>query len=234
MLFKDRIDAGKQLTNLLLKDEPLIKQKSKIIVVSLLRGGMVVGGKIAKQLGVENIPLVVTKISSPDNSELAIGALCQNKIYLNRGEVSPTKENKQINKLPLKQNKFASGQAISNAKFRNQEYRKKYRISNIKYQIILKNKIILLVDDGVATGATIFAAYKFIKTCQPKKIILAVPVAPTDFDDSRFDKSFVIHKDSRLFSVSQFYAQFPQVEDEEIMYTKYYGPTSDPTTDYFV
>ena len=83
VIFKDRVDAGKKLADFIVKSDffKKIKNKKNIIVVSLLRGGVVVGFEIAKKIGVKNLPLPVAKISSPENPELAIGALCFSQIY---------------------------------------------------------------------------------------------------------------------------------------------------------
>ncbi len=196
MLFQDRFDAGNQLA------DRLIDYKNNSVVVSLLRGGVVVGNVIAKKLKIPHLFLAVAKIAHPDQSELAIGALCFNKIYLDNQYVSFC-DKKIIN------------QQIKNAKIKFSSYLKKFNLKKLDYKK-LKNKTVILVDDGVATGATAEASLLFLKSQVPKKIILAVPVAPVDFEDPGFDRMIILHHDQPFTAVSQFYRNFPQVEDGEI------------------
>ena len=74
----------------------------------------------------------------------------------------------------------------------------------------------ILVDDGIATGATMKAAVLFLKTKGPKKIVAASPVGPADFDEAGFDRIIIYHRDPYLSAISRFYQSFPQVEDEQI------------------
>lgn len=201
MIFKDRTDAGEKLSKKLLQDKNLLKNRKNSIVVSLLRGGVDVGKIIAKKLKIDHVPLAVTKIGSPFNPELAIGAICFDSVYL-QGDI--------IKRLELKD--VALNLKISLAKIKHKEYIKKFGLEKIQYERKLKNKLPIIVDDGIATGATIKAALLFIKSKKPKKIVLAVPVAPTDFDTKGFDKTVILHKDAFFSSVSQFYKSFPQVE----------------------
>ena len=84
MLFKDRRQAGEKLAAILKHDNVVSQNHKNIIIVSLLRGGVVVGKTIAENLQVKHLPLIVTKISAPNNIELAIGALCYDTIYLDK------------------------------------------------------------------------------------------------------------------------------------------------------
>ncbi len=83
MIFKDRADAGNRLSTRILQNQYLREYKDRLVVVSLLRGGFVVGKWIAAAFHCSHIPLVVAKISSPDNPELAIGAVCQEVVNTN-------------------------------------------------------------------------------------------------------------------------------------------------------
>ncbi len=196
MLFQDRFDAGNQLT------DRLIDYKNNSVVVSLLRGGAIVGVTIAKKLKTPHLLLAAVKISHPDQPELAIGALCFNKIYLDNQYVSFL-DKKTVN------------QQIKNAKIKFSSYLKRFNLKKLDYKK-LKNKTVILVDDGVATGATAEASLLFLKSQVPKKIILAAPVAPVDFDDPGFDQIIILRRDQYFSAVSQFYQNFPQIEDGEI------------------
>lgn len=204
MIFKDRGDAGEKLSEELLKDKNLLKERKSIIVVSLLRGGVVVGKTIAGKLHVQNILLAATKIGSPLNPELAIGAVCLNKVHLDK-EI--------IKQLGIK--KETVDLQVGLAKFKHYRYIKKFGLEKINYRKKLNKKTAIIVDDGIATGSTVKAAFLFIKSMKPEKIILAVPVAPTDLALSvveGFDKIIILHKEPDFNSVSQFYESFPQVE----------------------
>ena len=73
-----------------------------------------------------------------------------------------------------------------------------------------------MVDDGIATGASMKAAALFCKNKKATEVILAVPVAPPDFETEGFDRVFILHKDPGFHAVSQYYDYFPQVEDSEV------------------
>jgi predicted phosphoribosyltransferase len=200
MLFQDRLDAGNQLAG------KLINYKNNSIVVSLLRGGAIVGAAIAKKLKTSHLLLAAVKISHPDQPELAIGALCFNKVYLDSQFTSFF-------------DKKTTNQQIKNAKNKFSSYLKRFHLKKSSFKNI-KNKAVILVDDGIATGATVKAGLMFLKSQSLKKIILAVPIAPADFKNPGFDEIIVLSFDPFFSAVSQFYKNFPQIEDEEIK--KYY------------
>lgn len=204
MIFKDREDAALKLYSLIKNDSLIKKNKKLIVVLSLLRGGAVLGSVLAKKLGVSHLPLVVTKIPAPYNPELAIGALCFDVTYL---------EARVVNEIGLSKSEISEQIKFAEHKFI--EYCSHFNIKEKGYSQ-LKNKIVIITDDGVATGATIKAAILFTKLKKPKKIILAIPVAPESFKVSGVSKEYILHKDPYLASVSQFYQDFPQVEDAEV------------------
>lgn len=199
MLFKDRVDAGQKLGKLLKKHAG-----RGPVVISLLRGGAVVGHEVAKVLKARHHPLPVAKISSPIQPELAIGALCFDEIFLDQSIIKPYEFDKTaiVKQIGAARKKFSS-------------YLKRFSIKKSLYKNV-ENKTVVLVDDGIATGATMRAGALFLKTMSPKKIIAASPVGPADFDGSGFDKVVIYHRDPVLSAISRFYQNFPQVEDEEI------------------
>lgn len=203
MRFKDRAEAGKKLAEVLAKDKDILKERKNAVVLSLLRGGAIVGYQIAPKLSLLHFPLVVKKIGAPFNEELAIGAVCDDEYFL---------DDELIKRIGLDRNQV--DRQINNAKEKQKEYLKKF-ISKKKLPN-LKNKTVILVDDGIATGSTILAALKFLRKQKVKKVVLAVPVAPTDFSSRGFDKAFILHKDLRFNAVSQFYQEFGQLSDEEV------------------
>lgn len=202
MRFRDRQEAAIKLFKLLHKDS-LFKDKSRVVVVSILRGGVILGSILAKKIGCLHLSLIVTKISAPYNPELAIGALCFNVTYF---------ENQIIRSLRL--NKQDLQEQVKTAEYKFIQSSNRFNLNEELYGRT-KNKILVLVDDGVATGASVKAALFFLKKMGPKKIILATPVAAADTDLRGFDHLYILDRPSIFGAVSQYYNHFPQVEDKE-------------------
>lgn len=199
MLFKDREEAGEKLARLLKN-----KVDKKVVVVSLLRGGVILGEKFSKTLKIFHLPLAAAKIPAPYQPELAIGALCFDYTYL---------EPDVINSLRL--DKISTKRQVDIAKEKFKSYLKRFSLKKSIFKKIVK-KTVLLTDDGIATGATVKAALLFLRSFRPKKVILAVPVAPKGFVNPGFDEVIILHFDPVFSAVSQFYKDFPQVEDKEV------------------
>ena len=202
MHFKDRHEAGIKLAEELKK----YKNNKDAIVLAIPRGGVEVGYEIAKILNI-NLDIVVTKkIGLPDDDEFAIGSVGPDKkVMLNEETIRVY----NIHEDYIKEKTREIGKEIER---RYKAYKGKYQLQN------LKNKIVILTDDGIATGFTIRVAINYIKSQKPKKLILAVPVAPSDFaNEIKKDVEFVcLHSTNLFFSISQFYESFPQLEDEEV------------------
>ena len=203
MLFIDRIDAGKQLAEKLIK----YKNAKDTIVLALPRGGVIVGKAICEVL---NLPLDIViprKIGAPFNPELAIGAICEDQYILNKDLISSLDVNEKYIKDIIEDEK-------KEAKRREKLYRKN------KGPLILKNKTIILVDDGIATGATMHAAIKFIKTKDPKKLIVGSPIALKDiYEDFKklCDEIICLYTPLDFMAIGQFYENFQQTTDEEVI-----------------
>jgi len=201
-MFESREEAAVKLC---LKLKNIVKAKD-IVVIALVRGGVILGKVIADNFKVPLDILVVKKIGAPQNSELAIGAVGPgNTVYWNRDlckELGLSKEEK----FELKNKK--------------EEQRKEQEKLLGGLHIDFIEKSIILVDDGVATGATVIAASKYLKKNGAKEVILAVPVIAKDtvvnikkyFDDVC---SLKIVKD--FYAVGQFYRNFPQIENEQVI-----------------
>ncbi len=198
MIFKDRKQAGEKLAKAI-QNEFADQDLKNTVVISLLRGGFPIGKTISKRLKISHLLLASVKISSPTNPEYALGALCFDKIY-----TPPYADRAQVETaLPEAEEKF-------------QFYCQRFHLNPEDY-IITKGKTILLADDGIATGATAEAAALFLRQYQPKDIIIAVPVAPADYQPENFDDEIILHKDPDFYSVSQFYKEFPQVSPQQIL-----------------
>ncbi len=155
-MFRDRIDAGRQLS------EKLMKFKEEdVVVLAIPRGGLPLGAIVAKTLEAPLDVALAKKIGHPSNKEFAIGAVSLDDIVLTntmgvtQGYI--TEETKHIREKLLK---------------RHDEYYKKRLPQNVK------NKTVIIVDDGIATGNTLLATIELVSKQRPKKIIVAIPVAP--------------------------------------------------------
>ena len=203
MHFKNRNEAGIKLGDKLKK----YKDRKDVVVLAIPRGGVEVGYEIAKFLNVELDIIVTKKIGLPNDEELAIGSVAPDKkVMLNEGTI----------KLYNVHGDYINDMTNEIGK----EIERRYKAYKGKYQLQdLKNKIVILTDDGIATGFTTRAAISYIKSQKSKKLILAVPVAPSDFAreiKKEVDEFVCLHSTGHFFSISQFYDSFPQLEDEEV------------------
>ena len=209
VLFRDRTDAAKQLAERLywLKNE-IQENKSSVVIVAVPRGGVVIGNIIASQLGAKLDLVVSRKIGAPFNPELAIGAVMPDGSYfLNDVAEMMNVSQDYIESQIEKEVKEIDRRLI--------EFR-----GDREYYNELEHKIVVLVDDGIATGATILASAKWIKdkhNC--KQLIIAVPLAPGEIleDLKRVaDKVIVLHTPEPFGAVGRFYHDFNQVSDDEV------------------
>ena len=201
MIFKDRIDAANKLTT---KLEGI--RKENLIILAIPRGGVVIGDILAKTLGATLDIVISRKIGSPNNPELAIGAVMHDGSFFPNSSL--------IDALGV-QNDYLDEQIIDQLN-EIQRRLKKFR-SNANYD--LKDRTVVLVDDGIATGATVFVALEWIKKQKPKRIIVAIPVGPKDTIDRlrRVVEVVVLHDPVSFGAVGEFYDSFDQVEDNEVV-----------------
>lgn len=209
MIFKDRNEAGNFLSQKLTR----FKKDKNTAVLSILRGGIVVGFKISKNLNLPLFPLIVKKLRAPDNPELAIGAVTlNNTVYLDLDIIETYKIAKEYIEEEVKRKKAEL----------------KERLNKIRIGSHFENyRRIILVDDGIATGATVLCAVKYIRNIKPTThnpqlitIILAVPVVAKEvYNKLRFeaDEMVVLETPDNFNAVGQFYREFSQVGDEEVI-----------------
>jgi len=198
----NRQDAGKLLAKKL-EDY----RGADTVVYVLPRGGVVVGYEIAKELGATLDIITTRKIGHPDNPEYAVCAITEEgDLFCNEFEKA------------LLDPEWLKKEA---EKEKQEALRRKSLYLKDKPHILAEDKISIIVDDGIATGLTMFAAIKFLKKEKPKKIIVAVPVAPRDVVAKlRKEVDEVITLDDSepfLGSVGAYYRDFPQVSDQEVI-----------------
>jgi len=218
--FQNRTDAGEKLAEklLLLKQTQLRERDSqKIIIVGIPRGGVIIADIIASKLGAKLDIVVSRKISAPDNSELAIGAVMPNGSYFLNQEIVDTR-----NISPDYTQAQASAQA-KEIERRLTSYR-----GTKEYDNEFDGKTVVLVDDGIATGATMLASARWIKNEEHcEQLVIAVPVAPGEIL-SRLkqvaDEVIVLYTPEPFIAVGRFYEDFNQVSDNEVkVIMKKYG-----------
>lgn len=204
MIFKNRQDGGKRLVPALRK----FQKDPNAVIIGLPRGGVVTAAEIAKELKLPLDVIVPRKIGAPMQPELAIGAITEtgegifDESLISRLGVSQSYINHEVeHQKKVSQNRL-------------QMYRKN------KPKINLEGKTVILVDDGLATGATMKAAIKSAQAEGAGRIVVAVPVAPPEtVEEIRELADEVIVLDTPIFfqAVGQFYDDFSATEDDEVI-----------------
>ncbi len=202
-MFKDRVEAGRKLAKNL-------SGLNNTVCLAIPRGGVAVGLEVAKSLKCPLDIVVARKLGAPGNPELAIGAvtaegdLVLDKALIEKIEVS--------HEYILKKQE----EEMLEAERREKTYR------SGRKALTLKGKTAVLVDDGLATGATMEAAVRAVKRKKAAKIIIAVPVAPTETVDrlkKSVDEVVALSSPESFWAIGQFYEHFPQVSDDEVIET---------------
>lgn len=201
MIFKDRTDAGQKLAK---KLEYL--QKEEPIILAIPRGGVVTGDVIAKMLGASLDIVVPRKIGAPHNPELAIGAVMHDGSFFPNITV--------IEYFDVRKD-FIDVQIVEQL----EEIERRLMHFRGRKEYNLKDKTIILVDDGVATGSTVFVTIDWLKKQRPKRIILATPVGSRDTIErlSKIIEVVVLQNPETFGAVGEFYEYFDQVDDSQVI-----------------
>lgn len=203
-MFEDRKQAG----NILSRKLYFLKGKKSLLCLGIPRGGVVIASVISKKLSIPLGVVVTKKIGAPNQPELAIGAVGP--------EATLVLDKKLIAELGVEKEWLEK--EVKSKRQEVKEREKKFRKGREPLEI--EGKTILLIDDGIATGSTVEVAIKYLKKVGAKKLILAVPLASRDAAD-RFrklvHKSVFLETPDNFYAVGQFYKDFPQVMDEEVI-----------------
>ncbi len=202
--FRDRTEAGQTLAAML----TAYANRSDVLVLALPRGGVAVGYEVARALHVPLDVLVVRKLGVPGEEELAIGAIATGNIRILNDDV--------VRSLNISDDVIDRVAAREQKELERRE--RLYRNNRPAYDV--RGRTVLLVDDGIATGATMFAAIKVLKQQQLAHIIVAVPVAPPstcrELVEEGIEVVCVMQPES-FYGVGFWYEQFPQLSDDEIV-----------------
>jgi len=205
-MFKNRSEAGKKLAKEIkkLKDENIIVNP---VVIALPKGGVPVAAEVAKELNAPLDIFFVKKIPAADNEELAIGSVSESGIVFVNKEIV---QKLGVDETYIQQKATEKLQEIA-------RLREKYKVE----PQILEDKDVILVDDGIATGASMYLAAQSIVRDKPRKIIIASPVAPRDVAISEMLRSashylIILEQPEFFMSVGKWYEDFHQLSDKEV------------------
>lgn len=202
MPFRNRLDAAQRLAERLREyagQNPL--------VLAIPRGAVPMGKTIADALGGELDVVLVRKLGAPGNAEFAIGSMDESGwAYI--GEYAAAAG---ATPAYIEREKAAQLETMR---------RRRAQYTPIRPPIDPTGRIVIVVDDGLATGSTMISALHALRSRQPLKLICAVPVAPPDTIEkvrAYCDEVVCLETPYDFRAVGQFYAEFPQVEDEEVI-----------------
>lgn len=202
-LFNDRADAGKKLAKKLSE----YANRSDVIILALPRGGVPVAFEVAKELNVKMDVFIVRKLGVPGNEELAMGAIASENIRVLNEDV--------IRSFQIPQSVIDE---VAVNELRELERRERlYRGNRPKPDI--SGSTVILIDDGLATGATMRAAAAAVKTKNPAKIVIAVPTAASDTCsafENEVDKTICVATPEPFYGVGAWYEDFSQTTDKEV------------------
>ncbi|AZO16691.1 phosphoribosyltransferase [Mesorhizobium sp. M2A.F.Ca.ET.043.05.1.1] len=203
-MFRDRQEAGQKLGASL--DQLQLKDP---IVLALPRGGVPVAAEIAKALKAPLDLVIVRKVGAPGNPELAVAAIVD-------GEPPDVVLNREIVEAYALDD-GALRVLIAQERPELERRRAVYRGKDLPLSVT--GKTVIIVDDGAATGTTMKVAIRALKRRSPRKIIVALPVAPVDTADELAQEADLIclNQPARFRALSYYYGNFPQLSDNEVL-----------------
>ncbi|MFJ8743753.1 phosphoribosyltransferase family protein [Embleya sp. NPDC127516] len=205
MLFTDRVDAGRKLAEYL---APLPVANQDVIVLGLARGGMPVAAQVADALRAPLDVCLVRKLGVPSQPELGMGAVAEEGVVVLNDHVVRASG--------------ISRAALEGIERRERELleRRARRYRGERPPVELGGRTVVVVDDGIATGSTARAACRAARDRGAARVVLAVPVAPAGWGkepDPDADEVICLHNPVGFMAVGQFYANFSQTTDEEVV-----------------
>jgi putative phosphoribosyl transferase len=207
--FKDRASAASILSSILKHEIKAKKDRQQqILILGIPRGGIVVADLVAQKLNADFDIVIPRKLRAPDNKENSIGAIMPDgSVYLDPLKLRWLKVSPEyIEKEKAEQLREIVRRAAL------------YRPDNQEYNI--RDRTVILVDDGVASGATLIPAARWIKKQQPKQLIIAAPVAreqAAELIKKEADQLKFIITPSNFIAIDQFYHSFEPVADEQVI-----------------
>jgi putative phosphoribosyl transferase len=204
MIFEDRADAGRRLA------EPLqeFADRKDVVVLGIPRGGVAVAFEVATALHVSLDIFLSRKLGVPGQEELAFGAVAAGDGRYLDGQViqAAAISEEQIERIT--------------AEVRETLQRRAVRYRGNRAALAVAGRTVVLVDDGIATGASVYAAIRALREMRPAALVLAVPVAPAStaaWLRRQVDKLVCLYTPEEFYAVGQFYRNFTQVEDDQVI-----------------
>jgi putative phosphoribosyl transferase len=203
IVFKDRVQAGEMLAEAL----TAYANQADVIVLGLPRGGGPVADQVARRLNAPLDLIVVRKLGVPGREELAMGAIASGGIQV-------------INAHVVRASRItpAAIERVAAAELKELQ-RREIAFRGHSAAPKVKGKTVILVDDGIATGATIQAAIQALRQQEPRRIVIAVPTAASDsceMLEPLVDELVALIRPSQFNSVGQWYENFQQTSDAEV------------------
>lgn len=203
MIFLNRVDAGRRLAK---KLDAYAKQED-VLVLGIPRGGVPVAFEVATELGAPLDVFVVRKLGAPWREELAFGAIASGGIRVLDPQIVESM------KIPELEIELIAAKECQELNRRERVYR------GSRPPLNLKGKTVVLVDDGIATGASTLAAITALRELKPARIVLATPVAPTSTLRRlrrEVDDLICLNTPEPFYAIGEFYQDFSQVSDEKV------------------
>ncbi len=203
MIFINRQEAGRRLASRLTK----YAGRPDVIVLGVPRGGVAVAFEVAKALHLPLDVFVLRKLGVPGHEELAFGAIGSGGVRVLNSNV--------VEELELSAQDIAS---VTRAERYELERRERLFRGNMP-PLNVGERIVILVDDGIATGASVRAAIAALRQMEPKAVVIATPVAPQrtcNLLQPEVDELVCLEMPEPFYGVGQFYQDFTQVSDEEV------------------
>jgi len=203
--FNDRLSAGLQLAETL----SFLKHEPGVLVLALPRGGVPVAYEVARAIDAPLDIFIVRKLGVPGREELAMGAIATGGVLIINQPV--------VDMLTISQDVIhaVAARELKEIKRREKAYR------GDRSPPAIAGRLIVLVDDGLATGSTMLAAIRAVRQLGPRQIVGAVPVAPPSTCEelrSEVDQMICLYTPEHFFGVGQWYRDFSQTSDDEVVH----------------
>src|SRR3989338_6527335 len=200
MLFKNRFDAAEKLAKKLIH----YKNSKDAVILAIPRGALEIGNVLAKRLNLQLDIILTKKIPHPYSEEYAIGAVSLKNYVVDETAVNTENVSEDYIKKHVKEIR--------------KNLKEKYKKYIGEEPINLKGKIVIIIDDGIATGNTIKLAIDMARKEKAKKVVVAIPVAPSENIiqlKELADEVVCLETPFPFFAIGQFYETFTQVDDDE-------------------
>jgi putative phosphoribosyl transferase len=215
MIFDDRQDAGRQLAKLL----SAYAGRADLVVLGIPRGGVIVAYEVARELNAPLDVFIAAKLRVPIQEELAFGAMAEGgECYLDEDTIRAA----NISEPEIAEIRHEAAQRM---RARADAYRGE------RPALAVKGRTVILVDDGIATGASIYVSILALRARRPSKLVVAVPVAPASTCARirpMVDELVCVAEPMLFDAVSQFYRHFPQALDAAVVELLWRGTQTAP------